>query len=408
MNPQSIFIGLAVLGVALLAVAPGWAQPPEWLHTFDDYTFEGMAPFDYIKWLGGAPAFFPAVERPCDTCSPALRLLFTSGYDRAVGLFSDSSQTFDIFSGGVSVKMLIKYSTNPYTFATPGQNTFDVAVAMNVDPQFSSDKTGAHFKGYLVYAADQGANPAGGQPNHRLQVTIQYLSPTGPLTDLCSASGGSVVIEPFDPTTDWWLRGETLDDGSGNVRVRAHIWPDGTSEPNWPEIYPDPATGAVECIDATYLYTSGIVGLGAEQRLAGHPTPYTSYIDVDTVSARLVPEHVCFNNADDDLDSLIDCDDPDCAAAPACACHDPFADADGDGDVDQADFAVFQACLTGEAGGLLVGCDCFDRDDANFDGFFNPPDDGDEDVDNIDLDKFEACASGPGIAADPTCDNLNY
>jgi hypothetical protein len=159
-----------------------------------------------------------------------------------------------------------------------------------------------------------------------------------------------------------------------------------------------------------YKYRSGIVGFGAEQRLAGHPTPYTSYIDVDTVSARKAPEYVCYNNIDEDGDGLTDCADPDCAAAPACACHDPFADADGDGDVDQLDFALFQTCFTGAStvGYDPVLCECFDRDDVDpIDHLFNPPVDGDGDVDADDLVKFEACASGPGIAANSACDNVN-
>jgi hypothetical protein len=76
-------------------------------------------------------------------------------------------------------------------------------------------------------------------------------------------------------------------------------------------------------------------------------------------------------------------------------CNVPFADADGDGDVDQVDFAIWQSCVTGEHGGVLAGCDCFDRDN---DGV------GDGDVDDQDLEAFEACASGPGIPADPACD----
>jgi len=77
-------------------------------------------------------------------------------------------------------------------------------------------------------------------------------------------------------------------------------------------------------------------------------------------------------------------------------CGDPFADADGDRDVDQADFAVWQRCNSGEDGGVPAGCDCFDRDNNGV---------GDGDVDDQDLEAFEACASGPGILADTTCDD---
>lgn len=84
----------------------------------------------------------------------------------------------------------------------------------------------------------------------------------------------------------------------------------------------------------------------------------------------------------------------------ASPCNDPFADVDGDGDVDQSDFGLFQVCLTGDGGGVLAGCDCFDRPEEG-----SPF--GDNDVDGDDLLAFEACAIGPGIPADPECD-LEY
>ena len=80
---------------------------------------------------------------------------------------------------------------------------------------------------------------------------------------------------------------------------------------------------------------------------------------------------------------------------PPPTCNDPFADADGDGDVDQEDFGSWQVCSTGPDGGMLAGCECFDRDNNGA---------GDGDVDLDDLDAFEACASGPGIPANDTCD----
>ncbi len=90
----------------------------------------------------------------------------------------------------------------------------------------------------------------------------------------------------------------------------------------------------------------------------------------------------------------------DVAVLGATACSDPFADADGDGDVDQADFAVFQACYTGSGGGVTDDCRCFDRKDP---GQTLP----DSDVDQTDLVAFEACASGSGNPADPACDDGN-
>ncbi len=79
-----------------------------------------------------------------------------------------------------------------------------------------------------------------------------------------------------------------------------------------------------------------------------------------------------------------------CALCP----HDPAFDYDDDGDVDQADFGVIQACITGQGGGLRPGVDCSCSDW-----------DQDLDVDQTDLTKFEECASGPAITADTTCDD---
>ncbi len=80
-------------------------------------------------------------------------------------------------------------------------------------------------------------------------------------------------------------------------------------------------------------------------------------------------------------------------------CGTPFADADGDGDVDQGDFGVFEACLTGPGGGATGDCRCFDRRDEN------NQHGQDGDVDQDDYGAFENCASGPGIPANPACDD---
>ncbi len=71
-------------------------------------------------------------------------------------------------------------------------------------------------------------------------------------------------------------------------------------------------------------------------------------------------------------------------------------DADNDGDVDQDDFAVFQACLTGTDDPYEVydcqACRCMNSD-------------GDQDIDEDDYGPFEACGSGPGIQAEESCDD---
>lgn len=64
-------------------------------------------------------------------------------------------------------------------------------------------------------------------------------------------------------------------------------------------------------------------------------------------------------------------------------CGDVWADSDKDQDVDQADFAVFQACYSG-TGARTQDCRCMDPDDSGT-------------VDQIDLAAFEVCASGSGV-----------
>ncbi len=101
----------------------------------------------------------------------------------------------------------------------------------------------------------------------------------------------------------------------------------------------------------------------------------------------------------------VDCIGRSLCLGPGCydsPCNlDLFADADEDGDVDQADFAMFQRCYTGDGGGVPADpdyCQCFDRRNND-----NTPGE-DNDVDGFDLGAFEDCASGPGVAADPACD----
>jgi hypothetical protein len=67
----------------------------------------------------------------------------------------------------------------------------------------------------------------------------------------------------------------------------------------------------------------------------------------------------------------------------------PF-DVNQDSDVDQEDFGVFQACLSGPDDPPPAGCESLD---INLDTH----------IDDYDLAVFAFCMSGPGFAADPAC-----
>jgi hypothetical protein len=69
----------------------------------------------------------------------------------------------------------------------------------------------------------------------------------------------------------------------------------------------------------------------------------------------------------------------------------PRPDLDGDSDVDQSDFGLFQACLTGPTNPQIAApCRLADLNDDNV-------------IDQNDLTILRGCASGPGILADPSC-----
>jgi len=67
-------------------------------------------------------------------------------------------------------------------------------------------------------------------------------------------------------------------------------------------------------------------------------------------------------------------------------------DFDRDNDVDQHDFEVFQACVSGPAIPLSTGCESADLDH-------------DGDVDQSDFGIFQRCYSGADNPADPNCAN---
>jgi hypothetical protein len=68
------------------------------------------------------------------------------------------------------------------------------------------------------------------------------------------------------------------------------------------------------------------------------------------------------------------------------------ADFDHDCDVDQADFSLFVACISGPNESLNSGCE-------------NRSFDGDGDVDQSDFGIFQRCYSGENVDGDPSCVN---
>ncbi len=128
--------------------------------------------------------------------------------------------------------------------------------------------------------------------------------------------------------------------------------------------------------------------------------------DPDCWEALICNMEICNNTLDDDGDGSTDCEDPDCAGFfPDCVCGAPRFDVDKDADVDQADFAVFQTCFTGPnpPAGTLADLP-MECQCLDVTGALEVPD---EAVDQNDLSRFEQCATGPGIpVADNACDGV--
>ena len=367
---------LAIFGLCLPVSAANWTRD------FNDGTLQGLSVFDYATYLIGLSGFTPL------NVNNAARMKFVTGdinpFDgkpiEDIGGLYDSVNIFT----DTDAKMLIKWSTNPFYSTLNATNTKGMTLGMGVRLNMMQ------FKGYLVGPTNTGV------------LAMTKLVPNPPaFYDFWEAPEvGEVTIPNHDVTKNWWLRAQAYDVPGVGVVVRARTWVDGT---------PEPEDWQIQCTDRHDPYPSGGVGLVAQEDGATQSSNDMSWVDMDNFSARVMPEHVCYDNKDDDGNGLIDCADPACADAPACQCHDPFADIDGDGDVDQMDFGLWQLCYTGSGNTSFdpVKCKCLDRDDRNGDHLYNPPDDGDGDIDMDDFAKFAKCYSGPGVPANKACDNVN-
>lgn len=147
--------------------------------------------------------------------------------------------------------------------------------------------------------------------------------------------------------------------------------------------------------------TSSGGGAGGAATTTGSTTTSTTFLDGGCEAT----ETSCADHVDEDCDGDTDCDDPDCAASPACAvapesaCADA-ADNDGDGKTDCADpDCTGKSCGGGGkvcAGGACA-CPggaaevaCGDQKDDDCDGFV--------DCDDPDCAADAACAA-PGVCA---------
>jgi hypothetical protein len=240
--------------------------------------------------------------------------------------------------------------------------------------------------------------PAPGQPGHFvLSVRRDDVQGDGDTSDV---------------TTTIWMDMSSLSTGSTDTVVKAPVLPvapDTPPDEGWQDVIVNTIANA-ETVYLTKAKMNLLVGLGpigASVSCALGERVTVRVDDIRYVYTGMVPdaETDCANGIDDDMDGLIDCADvADCNGTAACPCNRVLTfDTDFDGDVDQADFAVFQACVTGPGpdnplfASLSALCKCLDRT--------GPGGEKDNAIDQSDLNAFEQCASGPGVPAETGCDD---
>jgi len=240
--------------------------------------------------------------------------------------------------------------------------------------------------------------PVPGQPGHFvISVRREDVQGTGDTSDI---------------TTKIWMALTELSTGSTGTSVFVDVLPVAPETPP-EEGWQDVTVNTVANTEDASLTAAGmhlLVDYGPQGAFADCTLGERVTVWVDNlryIYTAEVPdaETDCANGIDDDYDGDVDCDDTDChipGVCPGCY-HSPVFDINDDGDVDQADFAILQACITGtgDPAGLFPSlpedCRCMDVGGAN--------DQPDNALDQQDLVAFEACASGPGIPADPACDD---
>ncbi len=267
---------------------------------------------------------------------------------------------------------------------------------------------------------------------HRGEVVAYLTSPSGYTSRLMAAradDSGSNIVWTFTTNAFW---GE-IPVGTWALNVR-DIGTQATGRWNRYSVtaqmgqlvaHPCPFPPAVTAIDPPAAENDGVLvgavitgsnfstdSMGAILTRAGEPDIVASNVNV--VSG---DQMTC----DFDLDGAAtgnwnivvtkaDCDDailPD-ALTVTLPVPDIPADFNGDGFVDEADFAIFEACFTGPAvpydpNDLPPGCTL----EPDEDGFIAADFDRDGDVDQTDFGIFQRCWSGEGNPADPNCANVN-
>jgi subtilisin-like proprotein convertase family protein len=265
---------------------------------------------------------------------------------------------------------------------------------------------------------------------HRGEVVAYLTSPSGYTSRLMAAradDNGSNIVWTFTTNAFW---GE-IPAGTWTLNVRdignqaTGRWSRFSVTAQMGQLIAHPCSSppVVTAMDPTVAENEGLLAgalitgsnfsadsTGAKLTLAGEPDIVASNVNVISSD-----QMIC----DFDLDGVAtgswnlvvtktDCDDAILSDALTVTLPAPDipGDFDGDGDVDEADFAIFEACVTGpgipyDPQNLPSGCTLV----PDAEGIIAADFDRDGDVDQTDFGVFQRCWSGENNPADPACAN---